>query len=70
MKHKNDSINDEVMAFLAAGGEMLVLRDGTKAEQREAARIHYHREKAIEGDGRSAAIVARAEKKKNTVMIF
>lgn len=70
MMKRNNEIEAALAAYLAEGGEMLTLRDGTKQEQRSAERYHYHLSRSIEGDERSAKMVQRADRERAKVKIF
>ena len=65
---RNNEINNLVNEFLANGGEILNIREGTVGEQERARRLQYHREKAIEGDERSSLIVKREEERENSLI--
>ena len=50
-----------VQAFIQNGGEIIRLREASKADQKKSRSIAYHREKALEGNEKSRAIVEREE---------
>lgn len=65
---RNDEINNLVNEFLADGGEIVNIREGTISEQDRARRLQYHREKAIEGDERSQSFVKREEERESSLI--
>lgn len=50
-----------VQAFIQNGGEVTRLREATKKDQKKSQSLAYHREKALEGNEKSRAIVEREE---------
>ena len=64
-----EEMDSEIKAFLDNGGEITYLQYSDKSTVSKAHRMSYHKDKALNGNQRSKAIVAREEELEKT-MIF